>query len=451
MHKINNRQFFMKLMKSAVISAAIFFILQSISYPADNSNGGNGEDLRYDREILIQARDNFISANGDLPIKRIAIRGLAKTHESVVLNESSAIPGDKLSTFNPHQFINSLKKKNLFTDIHLTYIRESDDVTIELSLEEKWTIIPLPMFYSNGETTVYGIYILESNFMGYGKTIFTGGTYSEKSKSAIFGFIDPSICGTQFAANLFLIYKDSINQSGDMDELIYSEYSSKQKTARVDAGYSLINGIRLFISGGYHDGIVDRHYTGSFNAPVSKKFYLTGGVARFDFLKYYEYFYYGFKGEIKCYAHIPVEHEQEYNTAEYKIDYSHEIFNFHRITLFSAGSAGSRPDVLEERIGGKTGTRTLPVDIIAADNYINYSAVYEYPFFRFSRGAVTLLCFWEQGIFNRDNLPYENYYGPGGGILLYLKRIAFPAVGFNYARNLTTGNNEFSVNIGFTF
>ena len=39
------------------------------------------------------------------------------------------------------------------------------------------------MFYSNGETTVYGIYILESNFMGYGKTIFTGGAFSEKIKS----------------------------------------------------------------------------------------------------------------------------------------------------------------------------------------------------------------------------------------------------------------------------
>jgi len=70
---------------------------------------------------------------------------------------------------------------------------------------------------------------------------------------------------------------------------------------------------------------------------------------------------------------------------------------------------------------------------------------------RFSRAAVTILCFWEQGVYNKDNSPYNNYYGPGGGVLLYLKRIAFPAVGFNYARNLKTGNSEFSVNVGFAF
>ena len=440
----------MKKLQKTVLFSLIIFALNSTAF-GETGNEDNGDDFMYDRDILFEDRDNFISENGDLPVKQIRIRGLEKTRGSVILNESGLKSGEKLSSFDPHRFINRLKKKNLFTDIHINYIRESDTVIIDLSLNEKWSIIPLPVFYTNGETTLYGFYILETNFMGYGKAIFAGGTYSENSKNAIFGFIDPSLFGTQFLANLFLIYKDSISQSGTADKKFYSEYSSKIRTARVDAGYSFLNGVKLFLSEGYNDNIVDSGYSNSLYPPDSRRFLLNGALLKFDFLKYYEYLYYGLKGEINCYTHIPADGGSEYNTIDYKIDYSHKFFNFHRVTLYSSGSAGDRPTVFEEKIGGDTGTRTLPADIIAADNYFNYSVVYEYPFFKFSRGAVTLLGLWEHGIYNRNNSSYADYYGPGCGVLLYLKRIALPAVGFNYAWNLKTGNSEFSINVGYTF
>lgn len=441
----------MKTIKSLLLIYLLFSALQLQLFSSENSDGGDVEDLRYDREILIEAKEFFIEENGDLPVKRIVISGLDKTKESVVLNESGISQGDPLSQFDPHLFINRLKKKNLFADLSIRYLNESGSAVINLSLHEKWSIIPLPMFFTNGETTVYGFYILEANFLGYGKTLFTGGTYSEDKKSAILGFVDPSFFGTQYAANLFLTYKDSINQNATMDKILTQEFRSVLRTARIDAGYTFSNGVKIFLSEGYNDGIVDKDYDNSIDAPDSMKFYLNGAVAKFDFLKYYEYLYYGTNGEISIYSHIPISEGKTYFTVDYKIDYSHKIFNFHRITLSSSGSAGNRPTVLEERIGGTAGTRTLPSDIISADNYWNYSLTYEVPFLRFNRGSLTLLCLWEQGIYNRDDTSYNHYYGPGGGILLYLKRIAFPAVGFNYARNLKTGNSEFSINAGYSF
>lgn len=441
----------MKKIKDTMLIVLLLFSFSSISYSADNGSLENGDDLRYDRALLLEARDNFIAANGDLPVKRLVISGLKKTEESVILNEYDIPEGDRLSVFDPHNFINRLKKKNIFTDIHINYVKEAESVIINLSLKEKLTIIPLPMFYSNGETTAYGFFIIESNFLGYYKTVFTGATYSEESKSAIFGYIDPGVSGTDFIANLFFTYKDSISRNGTIKKKIFSKYRSKQETARLDAGYEIINTIKIYLSGGWNAGIVDNKYSESMNPPDTQQFYIGGAVLKYDFLKYYEYLYYGLKGEFKIYAHIPVENEKEYNSAEYKVDYSEKFFNFHRLTLHSSGSAGDKPAVLEDRISGKTGTRTLPADIISADNYVNYSVIYEYPFLRLSWGAVTLLALWEQGVYNKDGSPYYNYYGPGGGVLLYLKRIAFPAVGFNYARNLKTENNEFSINVGYAF
>lgn len=440
----------MKNLKTAIITLILCYF-HSLAFSAENGFNGNENDIRYDREILLQARDNFIKENGDLIIKGLTIAGLEKTRSGVVINESEINEGDSLSSFDPHRFINRLKKKNLFTDISISYKKDSEEVLIELTLHEKWTIIPLPMFYSNGNTTTYGIFIIESNLLGYGKSLFTGFTYSEKSKSAMLGYVDPSINWTNAAGSLFLIYKDSIIQNGTMDEKIFQEYKLSQTTVRIDGGYSFSNSFKFLLSGGYQNGILDYDYSGSINPPESQKFYLAGGVIKFDFISYYEYFFFGLKGEIHGYTHIPVDNEKQYNTIDYKIDYSHKIFNYHRITLFSSGAAGNKPDVLEERISGRTGTRTLPADIISADNYANYSIVYEYPFARFNKGAITLLGFWEQGVYNKDHSSYNSYYGPGGGILFYLKRVAFPAVGFNYAKNLKTDHNEFSVNVGLNF
>jgi hypothetical protein len=442
-------------MRSGFATGLVFFLIifstRPYIYPDENNNDLDNEDHRYDRELLIRARDKFISENGDLLVNNIQVSGLKNTKESVVLNEAGIVPGMKLSSFDPHRFINRLKKKNIFTDMTIVYTLENNTVIIRLYLHEKWTLIPIPMFYSNSDTTVYGIFFLESNFLGYAKTLFTGISYSDISKSAVFGFIDPSIRGTGFTGNLYLTYKNNIERKGTMNKSIFSEYKARFRKARIDSGYTFSENIRIYLSEVYDEGIVDEGYSDSLNAPESMRYIMTGTVMKLDFLKYYEYLYYGFKAEMKYYMHSPIDPGKKYSTLDYKMDYSHKIFNFHRITLFSAGSTGNKPAVLEETISGTTGTRTLPPDIISADNYYNYSVVYEYPFYRFSRGAVMLLCLWEHGIYNRDDSGFYDYYGPGGGILLYLKRIAFPAVGFNYALNLKTNNGEFSVNIGFSF
>lgn len=438
-------------LKAAHILIPVIIAFHIPLFSSDLENDDYSDNSLYEQVYLFTERDKFIAENGDLPVSGITIRGLEKTRKSVILNESGITTGERLSSFNPHKFVNMLKRKNLFTDIKIGYIRNSESATIELSLVEKWSIIPLPMLYSNGDTTTYGIFVLESNFLGYNKTVFAGGTISKKGRSIIAGFVDPSICGTRFTSNIFILYKDSIFQNKTMDKIPLSEYSSVNRVAMIDAGYYFFNVINLALSGGYKDGTVDKKYDDSYNAPESQKFYQSGTVAKVDLLKYYDYFYYGFKGEIRYYTHIPDNNENRYNTIEYKIDYSHKIFNFHRVTFYSAGSSGNRPVVLEERIAGKTGTRTLPADFIAADNYANYSIIYEYPFYKFSRGLCTFVCFWEEGTFNEDDSQYCHYYGPGGGVLLYFKKIAFPAVGINFARNLKTGSNEFSVNVGLKF
>jgi hypothetical protein len=265
------------------------------------------------------------------------------------------------------------------------------------------------------------------------------------------GYMDPLIYDTRLAANLFFSYKDMVVENCTMDKFIFNEYKVKQKSFSADIGWSFTDEIKGFMSGGYIMCDVDQGYKDSLYPPQSENFYRYGAYISFNFLEYYEYLFYGFRSIVRFYTYTSKKEEDAYRTANYEIDYSRKLFGYHKIMLFSSGGKGNRPMLIEGRLGGKNGSRTLSAGNIPSDNYINYSIIYEYLLFKLKYGAVTTLLLWEQGIYNNDDSKNNRYYGPGAGLLFYLKRIAFPAVGFNYAVNLKTGEKEISASISAGF
>lgn len=443
--------------QSAVYSFIIFtsllflsFLSQPVSALAPGADESNA-DYKYDRGFLVVKQQEFINEHGDLAIKKFRIKGLKKTRRSLVLNQTKTEPGQSLSEFNPHGFVNRLQRRNIFSDIELSYIAENDMAVIEISLEEKWTFIPLPVFYRNSYDTVYGIYILESNLLGYGKTLFTGGTGSSLGWNGILGYVDPEFLSSDFKMNLFLSYKNQIYQNGDVHGEIRSEYQAAEYSVRTDIGYGFGDSFTLFLSGGYQSYSVHKNYEDSLNPPDSLKYRTGSVIIDVRRLDYYEYFYYGFTGRVEAGRSFPADSEfSDFNTFELRTRYALRLFSYNRVSFDLRFFTGDIPDIAMERPAGSSGFRTLPAEIIVSDRYASGTVSFERPFLRYGWGAVTLLAFWEQGAF-RDNIDTYYFYGPGGGVLVYLKRIAFPALGFNYAVNLKTGNGEFSVSAGFAF
>ena len=440
----------MKTIRTAFVLILLLFMMQSKSY-SDVDSSAEDLDISFSPEYLISVRDKFIEENGNLPIREIKIEGIKKTSTELIIKDAGILAGDSLAEFDPHRFVTRLKKRNIFSEIKIFYTRDNDSVIINTLLKEKWTLIPLPMFYSNGEKTLYGVYIIESNFLGYGKTLLGGVAFSADDKSIITGYMDSSISDTRFATNVFFVYKDAIIENYAMDKFVFGEYKLTQKSFAADLGWTFTDEIKGFVSGGFISCNVDQDYKDSLNPPQSENFYRYGTYLSLNFLDYYEYLYYGLRSLVRFYSYTAGKEKNSYRAVYYEIDYSYKLFSYHKITLFSSGAAGNRPTLLEERLGGKNGSRTLTAGNMPADNYINYSIIYEYPLVKLKHGAFTTLLLWEQGIYSNDDSKNNHYYGPGAGLLFYLKRIAFPAVGLNYAVNLKTMENEVSANVSSRF
>ncbi len=415
------------------------------------SSAGNGsEDWKYEKDYLYEQRDNFIHTHGNLSVKEIRVTGNSKTRERTIFSEIHSVPGTLLSEFDCYHTVNNLKKKNIFSSIELKYLHSENHVIIEIHIVEKWSIIPIPLFTSNGNKLSAGLYVLETNFLGFGTTIFTGGSISTAGNSVIFGFVDPALFGTDARLNIFFSYKKYIYETGNMKKELFNEYRSTGRLARIDAGWSFPGGINAYFSAGYRENLTDKAYSASYNAPDTAKILPVGILLTIDRLYHYEYLYYGFKLDSGLYHGFNFYDDGDYNYGQYNAQYSLKLFSYHKLTLHSSGAYGDRPEIMGERLSGKKGSMTLPADIIASDRWINYATIYEYPLLRLSWGAVTMLAFWEQGLFGSGEINPEHYYGPGCGMLLYLKKIALPAMGFNLGHNIKTDGTEFSFYVGMS-
>ena len=139
------------------------------------------------------------------------------------------------------------------------------------------------------------------------------------------------------AANLLTLSITDPNQDGNttdaLKNITITYYGDNPNTTVVEAGYSKIvaadramaysqNVIYTPDSNVNVNSIMDIYansalttnytYMDSLNPPESQRFYLSGAQLKIDDLKYYEYLYFGFKGEIKGYTYIPAGDEKNF-------------------------------------------------------------------------------------------------------------------------------------------
>jgi len=399
-----------------------------------------------------EQKNRFIHSHGNLIVKDIQIKGLEKTKPSVILSKCRVKPGEHLSEFKAEHLVQKLRKTNIFRDVDVYYVPEGDDVIINIDVKEKWSLIPMPVIKTSGDTRSFGAFVLDSNFLGYNKKLYTGGTWSNMGFNAQIGYIDPGILQSNFTMAVVFSGGQEIYENGSGDKDIYQEYQAQKWLCFSSLGYKFTDSITVSLTGLFRDVSIVNDYDKSFNKPESGQSYSQGIKIFINNLYYSGFFNYGFTGSLEYSRGIPLSEDTlGYNYSKMGLNYSMKVFNTHLLKIMCSGGASNTPDIFEERIGGITGFKTLPAEKIAADYYYSSTVLYEIPLYRFSYLNLTVASFFEQGGFKDDDNEMEYFYGPGGGLRFYLKRIALPALGFDVAYNINTGEVLYSAAIGASF
>jgi outer membrane protein assembly factor BamA len=427
------------------------------SNPSLQNNLDSEEELKYTKNYLDQQKDIFIKKNGNLKISKIDIVGLRKTDKKVIKDEITIVVGSYISNFDPKDLINRLQKKGIFSSIDIAYENQNGNAVIKVILDEKWTLIPLPVLGSAGKSSYIGLFLLETNFLGMNKTLMLGGIYGTDAKSASVSYIDPSVLGSSFNFSLGAAYAQSLNEKLDIKEDdiddSYRKFKMNQFLSAATLGYNINQNYNPYVSYQYKEYSLVKNYSDTFN-PIDGAIFSAYGIGiKVDYADMEEFLLYGFSLNMVAEQNFSLKSEnKDYRTITFTAENGwHLIGKQDRFLVAMNGFLGNTPEVAEVALGSSRGFRSMPAGSLFMKNAFSTTFAEEYPFYKTSFGVFTASLFTEQGFYN-NAYRADNYYffGYGVSINLYLKQIALPALQLHIAHDPKTGAVRQSFSLGIS-
>jgi outer membrane protein assembly factor BamA len=190
--------------------------------------------------------------NAYLGVINVTVEGAERTKDGTVkslvercLEKEQYTSWESIDT---HILGKCISNSRLFEGVQVR-VHEPD---IDVAIEDRWTLIPIPIAYATDRKRSIGARVIDSNFLGYGKTVGIGGAVSTDGNAFSLSYLDPSVGFSNFTI------KTSINQSSNefdqyqRNTVIYA-YRKKENTVLISLGYRITPTLELAVLANYAD------------------------------------------------------------------------------------------------------------------------------------------------------------------------------------------------------
>jgi outer membrane protein assembly factor BamA len=323
-----------------------------------------------------------------------------------------------------------------------------------LEVKERWTLIPLPFFRSQEDSTNVGGFLMESNFLGRGQLLVLGATFGSLGNSYFAMLRDPSFAFTDWTSRT--IY---LQDSGDVffyegDEKI-DGYHQKEKSFSLTPGYRFTPDFegRAFL------GFTERDYEEAqpfATRPENYRFWTAGLEVELDAADYKFYFSKGHKLELEIRRQFARSGEGDPTLAG-EVEWSWQS-PFPGKNILKVGVEGMAVDSDAAfdsfQLGGEKSLRGVQEKGLWAQYLAGIVLDYHIPVWEWPLGT------WAAGPFlayaayrppeGFDQGGWEDTVSYGAGLFFYLRKVAFPGVGVVAGRNSDFSGTFVTVQIGFS-
>ncbi|MFP4374993.1 MAG: POTRA domain-containing protein [Spirochaetaceae bacterium] len=378
-------------------------------------------------------------------IGSIEFEGNRRTKEAVLRRAVGAEAGDHFDAATVEQIEDDLKSLGLFSNVEVesrpVHGGPPGEVEVLITVEERWTLVPIPFFGAGSSGLMGGLFVFESNFLGYNKQLIAGGTYADDGFGGLLVYSDPAVLNSNWLlVTTFSAGREEV-ETADAAFRDRWTYAADQGGVGGTVGYRFEDGLSVRAGADYRylevtdTGEPDIVGTGSHAFATFR--------AEFGFSRTEpeEFFDSGHTLEASAEA-TPGESAWGLGVAATR---NGLVAGSHRLGLRLQSAYGDRPFLLTPRLGGRPTQRTLTPGTVAENSYISQEILYELPLFRLAWGTISLVGFYEGGYLGEADAIY---HGGGGGARLYLSRVTFPAVGFDLAWNAVSDYLVFSFSLG---
>lgn len=371
-------------------------------------------------------------------IRDIKVQGLKRTKYNTVLNILDVKKGDVLEVSTIDVLKQKLLKAGIFTNqisVDLNPIDENFAV-LDIEVEDKWTLIPLPFFSYSQDSLAYGGLFIESNLLGMKHSLISGVFYNDGNLASFGVWVLPK------KNKNTLSFSISLNQGDKNRSDFYGE---------------TVNIIDNNIFGG---GVnYTRDITDEVNARVTLRAMSKNGETTidnnyqftFDNTNIGDYFTTGLKSTLGYNSEYLIESSDYYKSVNLELQLGSLLFN-NLLSLIMKSTYSLDKNNYYSLFGAKKGSLIIPKNDIHINSALYGQFTYELKVFDLSWGYITIPLFYEAGIIEShgDKTVY-GYHGPGSGLNLYMKKAAIPAMGIFYIYDVIKSRYNFSFSIGAAF
>ena len=382
-------------------------------------------------------------------ITSIEIIGLRRTKLHIVEYPLEKFLGQQSSAFDQNEVFAAIMNMGVLDPVSAELVETEDGLTLQVTVAEKWSLIPFPLVSVGSGQTNFGLFLLETNAFGLRDTAVIGGMYGSEGWTAIAMYNHtPGRQGVP-GWNAMFMYRRQESDNVDRYENVHSRYFSDQLRFSLGLNYRFTEIITGSFGISFNSiSLLDNNE--SINPPKDGAV-LVGFHPGISFRQSsWDGFFLSSKNLSLGYNYNLAVSGSSFHQAELRGAFEQSIIPGFRFVAKSAGVWTSSSDILFEEGPQRAQVSILPGDY-SAMHYAGLSVGLEKSIYKFRWGILSVQAAWQSVFSYREITDVEFDHGPAAGIRFYLSRIALPAVGADIAYNMVSELFQWNFSIGMSF
>ena len=332
-----------------------------------------------------------------------------------------------------------LMNRQIFTKVEIT----GNNIVVE----ERWTLIPVPQVSGGSDTSSFGIFVMDTNFLGRGKVAVAGVSVGSAADSYFLLYKDPELFLTDWTSSVMIQSSENDVKAYSGKDEIYN-FTQNQTGARLGIGHKFFSDYEVGVGGSFTKKKfkkLDNYIIPEENTALGVDLNFRYKNSDFKF-----YFNEGLDADLALATDVNrTDAEEKVQIAAVNVRYQQNTYSQHALQIGLSSTATKNATVKDlARFGGARGARGVQDSALWVKSLTSLSVDYQIPVLFSSYGVWTVSPFADYGIFKSDVNTFSNYNSYGVGAYLFLKNVAVPGMGILIGKNDRFQGSFVSFSIG---
>lgn len=402
-------------------------------------------------QIFPQSEEN--NANqGEYIITGISILGLKRTKPHTIemlLQKYIGCAADDVDTNDVYAII---KDTNILEplSVEITNSETGNGKTLTVTVQEKWSIFPVPFFLINSDKWNVGGAFIDANVLGLRDMMLIAGGYGSDNWFAALMYIKTPNAAGEFGYSVMGMFLNQNTENTDQTgKDVLRRFNRTSITPNFSLSYPLTRFINSSLNFSYHY-IKLNNTENPLNAPQDG-IQAIGLSPRISIrTSSWDGYLLNEKNASLSYTYRFIIGDNDAQSVTLNAGFNHSFMPGFRVTaktgvLFSTTSASP---FFESTLNPTVNIHSTKYSVL---NYAAASVGLEKYLFKFSFGIISAAAAYQTAYSDGIFLRHQFDHGPVATIQMYLSKVALPGIGLGVAYNIGKNTFQYAANVGMAF